>query len=81
MAIAREKVSRPQPRSNDSGVRNCPSAERGPNEISAITHPATITMIGVRHDAVRSSSGAVADDIEQLRKRRGRSPRRKTGDI
>ena len=48
MAIANENASRPQPRSNDIGDRNWPSAERGPKAINAIAQPTAISTIGVR---------------------------------
>jgi len=50
MAMANEKVSRPQPRPNDIGVRNWPSAERGPKAMSAMAQPTAISTTGVRHD-------------------------------
>src|SRR6188474_313368 len=61
MAIANENASRPQPCSNDSGVRNWPSAERGPNAMSEIAQPTAISTAGVRQEA--SFSGAVAVDM------------------
>ena len=63
MAIANEKVSRPQPWSNDIGVRNWPSAERGPKAISAMAQPTAISTTGVRHDASFNGAGAVVDDM------------------
>src|SRR5581483_3347638 len=70
--MANEKTSRPQPRSNDSGVRNWPSAERGPNAISAIAHPIAIRIAGVRQDS--ALLGATAIDMARLR--RHKAPRR-----
>ena len=57
-AIANENASRPQPRSSESGVRNCPRADRGPKAISAIAHPTAIRTIGRRQKA--GLAGAVA---------------------
>src|SRR3954447_11821844 len=48
MATASENTSRPQPWVIDSGVRNCPSAERGPNAIIATAQPHRMTTSGVR---------------------------------
>ena len=63
MAMAKEKVSRPQPRSNDIGVRNWPIAERGPKAMSAMAQPTAIRTIGVRHDAAFNGVGAAAVDM------------------
>ena len=70
MAIANENASRPQPRSNDSGARNWPSAERGPNAISAMTQPTAISTIGVRHDASFNGAGAATVDMGASRENR-----------
>src|SRR3954471_21079579 len=64
-AIANEKVSRPQPRSNDMGDRNWPSAERGPNASSAIAQPHAIKTIGVRHGASFNGADASIDDMRE----------------
>src|SRR5580693_3158533 len=48
MANAIENTSRPQPLANDSGVRNWPAAERGPNESMPIRQPQRTIMAGVR---------------------------------
>src|ERR1044071_6284444 len=61
-AIASENASRPQPRSNDSGDRNWPSAERGPNAISAIAQPTATSTAGVRQDG--SFTGAAVIDMK-----------------
>src|SRR5215472_4054256 len=53
MARANEKMSRPQPFSTDIGVRNWPTAERGPKLSNAIKHPHKTTTAGVRHTAGR----------------------------
>src|ERR1043165_6563423 len=63
MAMANEKVSRPQPWPNDIGVRNWPSAERGPKAINAMAQPTAISTIGVRQDASFRGAGAVVDDM------------------
>ena len=63
MAIARENASRPQPRSNDSGERNWPSVERGPNAINAMTQPMVISTTGVRHRASFNGAGAATVDM------------------
>src|SRR6187549_197094 len=64
MAMAKENVSRPQPRSNDIGVRNCPIAERGPKAISAMAQPTAISTIGVRQEASFTGAGAVVVDMK-----------------
>jgi hypothetical protein len=61
--MANEKVSRPQPRSNDIGVRNWPSADRGPNASNAITQPTAISTKGVRHAIGLIGADAVAVDM------------------
>src|SRR3954468_17534071 len=48
MAMASENTSRPQFPDTDSGVRNCPTAERGPKLIKAMTQPHPTTKAGVR---------------------------------
>src|SRR5215510_11090818 len=48
MASASENTSRPQPLSSDIGVKKKPSAERGPNERTAIRQPHTMITPGVR---------------------------------
>ena len=63
MAMANEKVSRPQPCSYDSGVRNWPIAERGPKAMSEIAQPTAISTIGVRHDWSFAGVDAVAVDM------------------
>src|SRR3954465_4730340 len=63
MAIANEKVSRPQPWPNDIGVRNWPSAERGPKAINARAQPTEINTAGVRQDASFNGAGAGVDDM------------------
>ena len=63
MAMANEKVSRPQPWPNDIGVRNWPSAERGPNAIIAMAQPTAISTTGVRQGASFSGADAVAVDM------------------
>ena len=63
MAMANENASRPQPRSNDIGVRNWPSAERGPKAISAIAQPTAISTTGVRQETGFGGAGAIVDDI------------------
>src|SRR5581483_8680447 len=67
--MAKENASRPQPRSNDSGVRNWPSAERGPKAISAIAQPMPISTTGVRHGASLAEAGAVTVDMAIPQKR------------
>src|SRR5581483_2137670 len=59
IANAMENTSRPQPCANDSGVRNWPTAERGPKLNSAIKQPQKITTAGVR----QVSAGDPADDV------------------
>src|SRR4051812_4336661 len=59
-AIANENASRPQPRSNDSGVRNWPSAERGPNASNAMTQPTPINSRGLRQEASFEGADAAA---------------------
>src|SRR6188768_791417 len=66
-AIANENASRPQPRSNDIGDRNWPSAERGPKAINAIAQPTAISTIGVRQGASFNGAGAIVDDMGQPR--------------
>ena len=66
-AIANENASRPQPRSNDIGDRNWPSAERGPKAINAIAQPTAISTIGVRQETGFSGAGAIVDDIAKPR--------------
>src|SRR5690242_6959510 len=61
--MAHENVSRPQPWPHDIGVRNWPSAERGPNAIGEITQPPAISTSGVRHGASFDGAGAVVDDM------------------
>src|SRR5215475_397981 len=48
MASARAKTSRPHPCADDIGVRNRPSAERGPKPNVLIRQPHTKMTIGVR---------------------------------
>src|SRR5262245_8719155 len=48
MATASENTSRPQFPDTDSGVRNCPMAERGPKLSKAMRQPQPITKAGVR---------------------------------
>src|ERR1700710_1908017 len=65
IAMANEKVSRPQPWPNDIGVRNWPSAERGPNAISAMAQPTAISTAGVRQGASFSGADAGAGDKQR----------------
>ena len=60
IAIANENTSRPQPWVTDSGVRNWPSAERGPKASIAITQPQTIRTAGVR----QARPGAVVETVD-----------------
>src|ERR1700722_7223770 len=48
MANAIENTSRPQPLANDSGVRNWPAAERGPNVSMPMRQPQRTMTAGVR---------------------------------
>src|SRR5262245_59286615 len=48
MASARAKTSRPHPCADDIGVRNRPSAERGPKPSVLIRQPHTRITAGVR---------------------------------
>ena len=66
-AIANENVSRPQPRSNDIGERNWPSAERGPKAINAMAQPTAISTIGVRQETSFTGAGAIVDDMAKPR--------------
>src|ERR1700731_3458162 len=47
-ASASPNTSRPQPFSTDMGVRKKPSAERGPNDRTAIRQPQMMITAGVR---------------------------------
>src|SRR5580692_9031731 len=64
MANAIENTSRPQPLANDSGVRNWPAAERGPNVSRPIRQPQRTMTAGVRQvsttEAGSRASGWVA---------------------
>src|SRR6516164_2729462 len=55
MATAPENTSRPQCPETDNGVRNCPSAERGPKLSRAIRQPHPTTNVGVRQPAQLAS--------------------------
>src|SRR5229473_5842120 len=65
-ASASENTSRPQPLSSDIGVKKKPSAERGPNERTAIRQPHMMITPGVRQ-LIRevAASRVVMDKVSQ----------------
>src|SRR6516165_2396153 len=67
MASASENTSRPQPFSCDIGVRKKPSAERGPNERTAIRQPQMMITPGVRQLMREvAASSVVMDEVPQI---------------
>src|SRR5882672_8244404 len=66
-ASASENTSRPQPFSADIGVKKKPSAERGPNERTAIRQPHMMITPGVRQLMREvAASSVVMDEVSQV---------------